>query len=100
MKKFILIFVLICGSSLVFANRKQHITINNNLNSSMLKTELTKVNNYTKVSVKRFDPCTRTITTYWYNEYGVYLGSTSNTVTYSGSSNTAWNCAMAELLAE
>lgn len=91
--------MLICGASLVFAKQKLNF-IHTNQVISLEKTQITKTYTVKKLNNKNFAPCTVTVTTYWYNEYGVYLGSTSNTVTYNGSSNTSWNCAMAELLAE
>ena len=50
-------------------------------------------------STKTLMFCTVTHTVYWYNEYGVYLGSISSTVTW-GADNSGINCAMAQHIAQ
>jgi uncharacterized protein YcfL len=99
MKKIILALTVMFVSSIVFANTNQTISLNNNLKALNSKVT-TNLGFSTKITHHEFASCTVTVTIYWYNEYGVFLGTTSSTQTYSGSSNTSLNCAMAEHLAE
>lgn len=83
MKKLFLLFGFLCLSIFVNANVIQ--------NKAESKTE-----NLLSIKNSEFDGCTVTVTIYWYDEYGNYIGYSTGTSTYESSSSTGWNCAFAE----
>lgn len=86
--------------SFAFAKETQINDSNKNAESLLDHQSISNYINSTTFNHYVFAPCTVTVTINWYNEYGVYQGSTSSTVTYSAGSNTGLNCVMASHLAE